>query len=91
MDFETQQKFHPGRPDLQPLPPGRGQLPSQPASRLKLQNSLFFALFICFLGEQRHLSLCAPGGPSWVRGDLCSVGAQDRKGGARLPQRDYGA
>lgn len=44
MDFKLQQNFHPARSDLQPLPPGKRQLPLQPTPWLKLESSLFLTL-----------------------------------------------
>ena len=80
MDFKTQQNFHPVRSDLQPLPPGKGRLPSQPTSWLKLENSLFFILFFYFLREQGYFSLCALGRALLGEGGPVHSGEAGQKG-----------
>ena len=76
MDFKMQQNFHPVWSDLQPLPPGRRQLPLQPTPWLKLESSLFLTLFLYFLRELVDLRLWAMGWVCWVMGDPCKVGRQ---------------
>ena len=61
MDFKTQQNFNQVWSDLQPLPPGRRQLPLQPTPWLKLESSLFLTLFLYFLREPVDLRLWAVG------------------------------